>query len=129
MMNLAASGQEHWRSMTRPPTGCGVYAVRGRRATRHLFAVYLSSSRRWSEPQSQVRAFDATPGQQPAYDMHDYDEWRELTDAELTALSPTFQAWIAGFLQPGAVVMPDRAYRDAALPRNPQGDQGVTGGI
>jgi hypothetical protein len=127
MRNLAASDQEDWRSMTRPPTGCGVYAVRGRRANRHLFAVYLSSSRRWSAPQSQLRAFDATPGQQPAYDMHDYDEWRELTDAELMALSPTFQAWIAGFLQPGTVVMPDRSTPDLANSRMELGDRTATG--
>lgn len=96
-----------WHPLSRPPPRSGVFGVRKKSSATPYFSAFIAQALRWSQPQSQLRAFDATPGEQPAYDMHDYVEWRELTDAELAALSPTFQAWAARFLQTGGVVMPD----------------------
>ena len=56
-------------------------------------------------PQTDLRHFNATPAQQPADSEHRHTAWRELKADEMLSLSPTAQAWAAGFLPAGAAVL------------------------
>ena len=56
-------------------------------------------------PQTDLRLFNATPANQPADSEPRHTAWRELSDNEMLALSPTAQGWAAGFLPAGAAVL------------------------
>ena len=60
----------------------------------------------WGTPQTDLRLFNATSAAHPADTEPSHKAWRELTDDEMLSLSPTAQAWAAGFLPPGAAILP-----------------------
>ena len=56
-------------------------------------------------PRTDLRLFSATSAEHPADRKPSHKAWRELTDNEMLSLSPTAQAWAAGFLPPGAAIL------------------------
>jgi hypothetical protein len=105
-MAEAMPGGSGWRPATDRPECSGIYAVQhGGWAGIDRFAVYCADSGIWGKPQADLRLFDATSAQ-PADNDPGHEAWRELTDNEMLSLSPTAQAWAAGFLPAGAAILP-----------------------
>jgi len=94
-----------WRPMTERPARSGIYAVYDGWTRADRFAAFSADSGGWGMPQTDLRLFNATPANQPADSEPRHTAWRELSDNEMLALSPTAQAWAAGFLPAGAAVL------------------------
>ena len=105
-----------WRPTTERPDCSGIYAVYDGWTGTDRFAAYLAESGGWGMPQTDLRLFNATSAEHPADSEPRHKAWRELTDHELLSLSPTAQAWAAGFLPPGAAILPS----DEAAPGRPR---------
>ena len=95
-----------WRPTTERPECSGIYAVHDDWTGTDRFAAYSAESGGWGMPQTDLRLFNATPANQPADREPRHKAWRELTDDEMLSLSPTAQAWAAGFLPAGAAILP-----------------------
>ena len=95
-----------WRPTTERPECSGIYALYDAWAGTDRFAAYSAESGGWGMPQTDLRFFNATSAEHPADSEPRHKAWRELTDHELLSLSPTAQAWAAGFLPPGAAIVP-----------------------
>lgn len=85
-----------------PFAGCeppysAVYAVRDE-AGSDLFAAYRRELRAWYAPQRDLRLFDIRRSEEQPARAPQWLTWRELSTQELCRLSPTAQAWAAGFL-------------------------------
>jgi hypothetical protein len=104
-MAKAMPGGSGWRPATERPECSGIYAVHDGWAGIG-FAVYCADSGGWGRPQACLRLFDATTAAQTADSDPGHEAWRELTDDEMLSLSPTAQAWAAGFLPAGAAILP-----------------------
>jgi hypothetical protein len=95
-----------WRPTTERPECSGIYALYDGWTGTDRFAAYSAESGGWGMPQTDLRLFNATPAEQAADSEPRHKAWRELTDEEMLSLSPTAQAWAAGFLPAGAAILP-----------------------
>jgi hypothetical protein len=107
--------------MTERPPSSGIYAVYDGWTRADRFAAYSADSGGWGMPQTDLRLFNATPANQPADSQHRHTAWRELTADEMLALSPTAQAWAAGFLPAGAAILLVGQQAQSPPPRSRRG--------
>ena len=105
-MDEAVPKDSGWRPTTARPECSGIYAVHDGWTGADRFAAYSANSGGWGMSQTDLRLFNATPAEQPADSEPRHTAWRELTDDEMLSLSPTAQAWAAGFLPAGLAILP-----------------------
>ena len=82
------------------------HLCRSRRSDRHRsIHRVLRRSGGWGIPQTNLRLFNAMAAEQQADREPRHKAWRDCLNDEMLSLSPTAQAWAAGFLPVGAVIL------------------------